>query len=61
MTLKICVAQLNLVVGDLPGNSQKIIQAARAAYADGVAKHCHGDTKRTAALYERAHSLLSLL
>ena len=35
MTLKICVAQLNLVVGDLSGNSQKIIQAARAAYADG--------------------------
>jgi NAD+ synthase (glutamine-hydrolysing) len=36
MTLKICVAQLNLVVGDLPGNSQKIIVAARAAYADGA-------------------------
>lgn len=36
MTLKICVAQLNFVVGDLPGNSQKIIAAARAAYADGV-------------------------
>ena len=36
MTLKICVAQLNFVVGDLPGNSQKIIDAARSAYADGV-------------------------
>ncbi len=36
MTLKICVAQLNFVVGDLPGNSQMIIEAARAAYADGV-------------------------
>ena len=36
MTLKICVAQLNFVVGDLAGNSQKIIDAARSAYADGV-------------------------
>ena len=36
MTLKICVAQLNLVVGDLTGNSQKIIQAAHSAYADGA-------------------------
>lgn len=36
MTLKICVAQLNFVVGDLPGNSQKIIGAARQAYADGA-------------------------
>jgi len=36
MTLKICVAQLNFVVGDLSGNAQKIIQAARLAYADGV-------------------------
>src|ERR1035437_641511 len=36
MTLKICLAQLNLVVGDLAGNSQKIIAAARSAYADGV-------------------------
>ncbi len=36
MTLNICVAQLNLVVGDLPGNSQKIIAAARSAYADGA-------------------------
>ena len=36
MTLKICVAQLNFVVGDLAGNAQKIIDAARSAYADGA-------------------------
>ena len=36
MTLKLCVAQLNFVVGDMAGNSQKIIAAARSAYADGV-------------------------
>jgi NAD+ synthase (glutamine-hydrolysing) len=36
MTLKLCVAQLNFVVGDLAGNAQKIIEAARSAYADGV-------------------------
>lgn len=36
MTLKICVAQLNYCVGDMPGNAQKIINAARTAYADGV-------------------------
>jgi len=36
MTLKICVAQLNLVVGDLTGNAQRIIEAARSAYADGA-------------------------
>ncbi len=36
MTLKICVAQLNFVVGDLPGNAQKIIDAARSAYASGA-------------------------
>lgn len=36
MTLKICVAQLNLVVGDLTGNAQKIIEAAQAAYRDGA-------------------------
>ncbi len=35
MTLKICVAQLNFVVGDLTGNAQKIIAAARDAYAAG--------------------------
>lgn len=36
MTLKICVAQLNFVVGDLVGNSKKIIDAARTAHAAGV-------------------------
>ena len=36
MSLKLCVAQLNLVVGDLAGNSQKIIQAAQRAYQDGA-------------------------
>ena len=36
MSLKICVAQLNFVVGDLSGNAQKIIECARAAYARGV-------------------------
>jgi len=36
MTLNICVAQLNFVVGDMLGNGQKIIAAARSAYADGV-------------------------
>ncbi|MBK6999330.1 MAG: NAD+ synthase [Rhodoferax sp.] len=32
MTLSICVAQLNFIVGDLAGNAQKIIAAARQAY-----------------------------
>ncbi|MBP6007381.1 MAG: NAD+ synthase [Rhodoferax sp.] len=36
MTLKLCVAQLNLVVGDLAGNSQKIIRAAQEAYQAGA-------------------------
>ena len=36
MPLKICVAQLNYCVGDMPGNAQKIIDAARTAYQDGV-------------------------
>ena len=36
MTLKICVAQLNLVVGDLPGNARKILEAARSAYLSGA-------------------------
>jgi len=36
MTLKLCVAQLNFIVGDLEGNAQKIITAARDAYADGA-------------------------
>ena len=36
MPLTICVAQLNYCVGDMAGNAQKIITAARIAYADGV-------------------------
>ena len=36
MTLKICVAQLNFVVGDMAGNAQKIIDCATTAYADGA-------------------------
>ena len=36
MTLKICVAQFDFVVGDLTGNAQKIIDAAQAAYDDGA-------------------------
>ncbi len=36
MTLKICVAQLNFVVGDLSGNAQKIVDAARSAYVGGA-------------------------
>jgi NAD+ synthase (glutamine-hydrolysing) len=36
MALHICVAQLNLVVGDMQGNAQKIIAASREAYAQGA-------------------------
>ncbi|WP_416545387.1 NAD+ synthase [Limnohabitans sp. DCL3] len=36
MTLQIRVAQLNFVVGDMPGNARKIIDAATAAYAQGA-------------------------
>ncbi len=36
MSLNICVAQLNLTVGDLVGNASKIIASARAAYAKGA-------------------------
>ncbi len=36
MTLSICTAQLNFVVGDLPGNTQKIITAAQEAHAAGA-------------------------
>lgn len=36
MTLKLWVGHLNFVVGDLAGNSQKNIEAARSAYADSV-------------------------
>ncbi|PBI84628.1 Glutamine-dependent NAD(+) synthetase [Variovorax boronicumulans] len=36
MTLKLAIAQLNFVVGDLVGNAQKIVSAAREAYAQGA-------------------------
>ncbi len=36
MSFSLCVAQLNFVVGDMPGNAQKIIDAARAAHAQGA-------------------------
>lgn len=36
MPLKICVAQLNFVVGDMAGNARKIVEAARAACAQGA-------------------------
>jgi NAD+ synthase (glutamine-hydrolysing) len=36
MALKICIAQLNFLVGDTLGNAQKIIAAARTAYAQGA-------------------------
>jgi NAD+ synthase (glutamine-hydrolysing) len=36
MTLKLCIAQLNFVVGDTAGNAQKIVAAARSAYAQGA-------------------------
>jgi len=35
MALNISIAQLNFVVGDMPGNAQKIIAAAREAHAQG--------------------------
>ncbi|WHZ11941.1 MAG: NAD synthetase / Glutamine amidotransferase chain of NAD synthetase [Burkholderiaceae bacterium] len=36
MTLKIRVAQFDFVVGDMAGNAQRIIDAARASHADGA-------------------------
>jgi NAD+ synthase (glutamine-hydrolysing) len=36
MALKICIAQLNFVVGDMTGNAQKIIAAARTSHAQGA-------------------------
>ena len=36
MSLSLCIAQLNFVVGDMSGNAQKIIAAARRAYAQGA-------------------------
>ncbi len=35
MTLNLCVAQLNFVVGDMAGNARKIIDAAHTAYQKG--------------------------
>jgi NAD+ synthase (glutamine-hydrolysing) len=36
MTLQLCVAQLDFVVGDMSGNAQRIVDLARAAYDRGV-------------------------
>jgi NAD+ synthase (glutamine-hydrolysing) len=36
MNLKLCVAQLNFVVGDMAGNAQKIIACAQDAFAQGA-------------------------
>jgi NAD+ synthase (glutamine-hydrolysing) len=36
MTLQLCVAQLDFVVGDMAGNAQRIIDAAKSAYDRGV-------------------------
>ena len=36
MTLQLCIAQLNFVVGDMAGNARKIIDAAHQAYAQGA-------------------------
>ncbi len=36
MTLKLAIAQLNFVVGDLVGNAKKIVDAARQAHARGA-------------------------
>jgi NAD+ synthase (glutamine-hydrolysing) len=36
MTLTLCVAQLNFVVGDLAGNAKKIVDAAHQAHAQGA-------------------------
>ena len=36
MTLHLCIAQLNFVVGDMPGNARKIIDVAHEAYAQGA-------------------------
>ena len=36
MTLQLCIAQLNFVVGDMAGNARKIIDAAQQAYAQGA-------------------------
>jgi NAD+ synthase (glutamine-hydrolysing) len=36
MALRLCIAQLDFVVGDMAGNAQKIIASARTAYAQGA-------------------------
>jgi NAD+ synthase (glutamine-hydrolysing) len=36
MTLQLCIAQLNFVVGDMPGNARRIIEAARTAHDQGA-------------------------
>ena len=36
MTIPICIAQLNFVVGDMVGNARKIVDAAQAAHARGA-------------------------
>jgi NAD+ synthase (glutamine-hydrolysing) len=36
MTLQLCIAQLNFVVGDMSGNARKIIDAAHTAYGQGT-------------------------
>jgi NAD+ synthase (glutamine-hydrolysing) len=36
MTLQLCIAQLNYIVGDMTGNARKIIDAAKEAYAQGA-------------------------
>jgi len=36
MTLQIAIAQLNFVVGDIPGNARRIVDAARQAHAGGA-------------------------
>ena len=36
MTLELSVAQLNFTVGDMAGNAQKIMDAARRSYANGA-------------------------
>jgi len=36
MTFKLCLAQLNFVVGDLAGNARRVVEAATAAHAQGA-------------------------
>jgi len=36
MTLQLCIAQLNFMVGDMAGNARKIIDAAKTAYGHGA-------------------------